>query len=145
MKIEVFSLDPGHLLNFRGRIPTNIFDNSERDGFYTVGAVVNESGEVSLIGLAQFFVDMNRSGECYAELVHIYVFDEYRRKGAGTGLTDKIMSIIGKSGMKKCIAKVPAEGDERLKISPKDLEAFLIESDFLFAKATGTYVRMTDD
>lgn len=156
VKTDIYTLDLDDLKAFGEEIPDKITANVNKPGFFTIGAVGVTDGDEKLVGMSQFYIDITSEGECFANLMYVFVVDGYRRQGVGTKLVDKVNNILKKSEIKMCIARVPEEKSKAIMIPLKDFEKFLKESDFFITKEeivgeteekdkskTKKYIRMT--
>ncbi len=136
MRTGIYTLDKEDLETMKDILPDFVIERSHEPGYFSLGAVGKVDGEDVIVGVAQFYIDINASGECFAYLIYSYVIDEFRRDGIGTKLIDKIGSILKKSDIRMCVARLPIKKDVFLySITPKEnVEDFIKACDFIATK-----------
>lgn len=134
MKTVVRSLNRYSILGFFELVPEPVIKAGRGEGFFPIGIVSTEGNEESLLGMAVFFVNSTPNRRGYAELVYIYVIEEYRRQGLGQQLIEGMDDILKKSGLKFSLAILPPM-DETVgilqDISVEDLKLFLISCGYV--------------
>ena len=136
MRIGIYTLDKDDLNTMADFLPDFVVERAQKPGYFSLGAVGKVDDEDRIVGAAQFYIDINASGECFAYLIYVYVMEDFRRDGIGTKLVDKIGSILKKSDIKMCVVRLPDKKDVFLyKKTPKpDIESFLKACDFITTK-----------
>ena len=136
MRTEIYTLDQEDLSLLRDEIPDYVINRSSEPGFFTLGAVGKADDEDGIIGVAQFYINITEEGECFSELIYVYVNEEYRRNGIGTKLLERVSRILKKSDIKTSTFIVPDPLDDRLgyEISMDDLGKFFGECSYLKSK-----------
>ncbi len=129
MRMYIYTLERDDITPLEQYIPEKVLSNIPEEGYYTLGAVCVREGKAVLMGMAQFYVDMSVSEDCYAELIHVFVLDEYRRKSVGTRLVKKADSTLAGEDLQAFMARISAENTGEL--PEADLEAFLKECSFI--------------
>ena len=100
MRFGIYTLKKKDLGSFEEKLPKYVFDNCEKKGFFTIGAVGSDG---NLIGVTQFYIGMLKDNEFISDIIYVYVKEEYRRNGAATRMLWKSHNIIRKSGVKKSL------------------------------------------
>ena len=100
MRFGIYTLKKKDLGSFVEKLPKYVFDNCEKKGFFTIGAVGSDG---NLIGVTQFYIGMLKDNEFISDIIYVYVKEEYRRNGAATRMLWKSHNIIRKSGVKKSL------------------------------------------
>ncbi|GEM_PF-6909459 len=136
MRIGIYTLDKADMEAVAQFLPDYVVERAHEPGYFSLGAVAKVDGEDRVVGISQFYIDINSSGECFAFLIYNYVMEDFRRNGVGTRLIDKIGSILKKSDIKMCVACLPNKKDVFLySITPKaEVESFIKECDFMVTK-----------
>ena len=137
MKMQIYTLDKSDIMPLARHIPKEVLDNTQKDGFYTLGAVCFPDGKACLSGMIQFYVDQAADGDCYGELTHVYVDEGYRRQSVGIRLTGKADTLLASENVDVFMAKINAKGD----VSSGDLTVDEISA---FLKACG-FIATKDD
>lgn len=150
MRIGIYTLDKDDLNTMADFLPDFVVERAQKPGYFSLGAVGKVDDEDRIVGAAQFYIDINASGECFAYLIYVYVMEDFRRDGIGTKLVDKIGSILKKSDIKMCVACLPNKKDVFLySITPKaEVESFIKECDFMVTKEEivgETFTDMTEN
>ena len=132
MKTAIKSLNRYSILGFYDLIPEPVIKAGRGEGFFPIGIVSREGDEESLLGMAVFFVSSTANRRGYAELIYIYVIEEYRRQGLGQKLMEGMEDILKKSGLKFSLAILPPSETGILRdISSEQLKLFLISCGFV--------------
>ena len=136
MRIGIYTLDKADMEAVAQFLPDYVVERAHEPGYFSLGAVAKVDGEDRVVGISQFYIDINSSGECFEFLIYNYVMEDFRRNGVGTRLIDKIGSILKKSDIKMCVACLPNKKDVFLySITPKaEVESFIKECDFMVTK-----------
>ena len=150
MKVGMYTLDADDLEMFRDSLPEYMIDRAYERGFFTIGAVdesEEESGDDALIGVAQFYINITPQGECFAELIYVYVKEDARRDGIGTKLIERVNRILKKSGIKVCTLLLDvADDDAGYGIPVEEIEEFLQMCSFRKTKEDiNTWATVLDD
>ena len=133
MRTEIYTLDKDDLSMLSGVLPEYVIERADLPGYFSLGAVANVGGEDTLTGVAQFYININADGECFAEVLFVYVLEEYRRQGVGTKLVERINRILKKSDVKTSTLLIPEDADEIMgfETGGKDLENFFKECSYI--------------
>ena len=136
MRTEIYTLDRDDLSMLSGVLPEYVIERANLPGYFSLGAVANVGGEDTLTGVAQFYININTDGECFAEILFIYVLEEYRRQGVGTKLIERINRILKKSDVKTCALLIPEAADELMgyESGGQELEYFFKECSYISTK-----------
>ena len=128
MKTVVKSLNRYSILGFYELVPEPVIKAGRGESFFPIGIVSREGNEESLLGMAVFFVNSTPNRRGYAELIYVYVIEEYRRQGLGMKLMEGMDDILKKSGLKFSLAVLPPSGEDGILqgISSEELKLFLI-------------------
>ncbi|MCR5774134.1 MAG: hypothetical protein K6G42_03520 [Lachnospiraceae bacterium] len=132
MRMHFYTLEKEDISPLEPYIPKHVLSNISAEGYYTLGAVCDPDGDRVLMGMLQFYVGMSETEDCYAELIHVFVLDEYRRRAAGVRLVNKADSIL--SGEDIDIFMVRVSPEDISDLSEEDLESFLKECGFISTK-----------
>ena len=100
MRFGIYTLSKKNLGSFGDKLPEYVFDNSEKRGFFTIGAVDSEN---NLIGVTQFYIGLLKDDEFISDIIYVYVKEEFRGEGAAGRMLWKSHNIIRKSGVKKSL------------------------------------------
>ena len=146
MRIGIYTLDKEDMEAVAQFLPDYVVERAHEPGYFSLGAVAKVDGEDRIVGISQFYIDINSSGECFSFLIYNYVMEDFRRNGVGTKLIDKIGSILKKSDIKMCVACLPNKKDVFLySITPKaEVESFIKECDFMVTKEEIVGETLTD-
>ncbi len=134
MRTEIYTLEKENLDIFEGIIPSEITNNVPEPGYFTIGAVSKVDGEDVLMGLSQFYIDITSEGECFADLMYVYVLDDYREQGIGLKLVEKVNSILKKSDVKSCFTRISKSVKDEALLSMDAITSFLKECSFIPTK-----------
>ncbi len=136
MRVGIYTLDRDDLETMADFLPDFVVERSHEPGYFSLGAVGKNDGEDVIVGVAQFYIDINASGECFSYLIYIYVMEDYRRDGVGIKLINKIGSILKKSDIKMCVARLPIKKDVFLYqlTAKEEVESFIKACDFIATK-----------
>ncbi len=146
MRINIYTLDKENLVYLDKYIPEKIVNNTGEKGYYTLGAVCLNGTSAHLAGVAQFFVDSEKDGTSYAQLIYVYVADRYRRQSLGFRMIDKAGSILTTADVDVFKASVPPESpDETLSnLTGDELKSFLTECGFItYGEKQNALIRFT--
>jgi len=94
MRMRFYTLEQEDIMLFESPIPNSVSDNISEEGYFTLGAVCYTEDGAKLAGMAQFYIGATADEDCYAELVYVYVMDEYRRRSIGVRLVNMADSIL---------------------------------------------------
>ncbi len=130
MQIEIYTLEKEDISPLEQYIPKNIVDNISEEGYYTLGAICYPEDDAVLIGMAQFYVDISVSGDYYAELIYVFILDEFRHNSAGVKLVKEADSILSGGAIDVIIARISPEDISEL--SEADIGEFLKECGFIY-------------
>ena len=127
MRTGMYMLDGDDLEVFRDTLPDYMIDRALERGFFSIGAVAKDGEEDTLVGAAQFYINITPKGECFAELIYVYVVEDCRRQGIGYKLIECINRILKKSGIKVCTLLLDLEEDSLAGygLPVKEIESFL--------------------
>ena len=133
MRTGIFTLDKSHLEMMDTELPNYVVDRAADTGYFTIGAVVTEDDEELLVGAAQFYINITEEGECFAEVIYVYVKDDYRREGIGAKLLERVSRILKKSGVNTSMTLIPASVKSVLKyeMSNEEIESFFKDSSYI--------------
>lgn len=146
MRVALYTLaneDIADLQENYGEFVSNLGKNN----YFSIGAYTESDEEDKLLGVAQFYLNINDDGECYAVLDYIYVNNDIRRQGVGTKLIDKANRVLKMSDVKTSIIDISGN----LSSLPEDEASFcgfLKESGYIAEKSGNTggakrFVRFT--
>ena len=122
MRVVFYTLSRDDMSTFEGKIPGDVIEKTGEEGFYTIGGADKEG---RLIGFTQFYIGNTDKGIPCGDIRYIFVEHDRQRKGAGTKMLSKVHSILGKSGVNKCLVF----------LSKKDAcEVFFKVNGYLFTK-----------
>ncbi len=126
MEIKLYTLRKKDLELFDSVLPDYVYELSDRKNYFTLGATGEDQGKENLLGMAQFRTAVTEDGSLYAEIVYVYVFDEFRRKSVGSVLTDRIIRLTTEAGVGTLTALFPSENDGELttEIPVEEIGAF---------------------
>lgn len=134
MKLIFYTLTKQSLEKMGRLLPGYVIKRGGQEGCFTLGAVQRTEDEKELfVGMCQFLINKVTDTEVVAELAYIYVCEEYRRKGAGLSLLNKLSSILQRSEIKKSLTILVGEEAEILGygVSEEELGEFLRAGDYL--------------
>ncbi len=132
MRMQIYTLERDDIIPLEQYLPEEVLGHMSEEGYYTLGAYYYPGGGEVLMGMAQFYADQAVSGEYYAELIHVYVMEEYRRKAVGVRLLKKADFILSGGEIGPFIARIsPADTGE---LTEAELEAFFKECGFIVTK-----------
>lgn len=136
MRTEIYTLDKNDLETLRGIVPDYVVDRADVKGYFTLGAVKKGNEDEGILGVAQFYVNITPKGECFAEIIYVFVEEEYRRQGMGTKLVERISRVLKKSSINTATFIIPEPIDGRLEyeVSAKEIAAFFKECGYTNAK-----------
>ncbi len=136
MRVGIYTLDKEDLNTMSAYMPDYVIDRAHDPGYFSLGAVSTIDDVDRIVGAAQFYIDINSSGECFAYLIYTYVMEEFRRSGVGSKLIDKIGTILKKSDVRMCVVRLPEKKDVFLykDTSKGDVEKFIKSCDFMATK-----------
>ena len=145
MRTEIYTLDRDDLTILSDYLPEYVVERSYLPGYFTLGAVGQVDEEDTLLGMTQFYININSDGECFAELVYIYVLEDYRHNGVGTRLIERVNRILKKSDIKTCMLLIPSEDDKLMgyETPGTELENFFKECSFITTKEEAAIWRAT--
>ncbi len=136
MRTDIYTLDRDDLTTMSDVLPEYVIERAKLPGYFSLGAVGKVDDDENLLGMAQFYINITSEGECFAQLVYIYVLEEYRHRGVASKLIERVNRILKKSDVKTCITYVP-DKDVKIygqEISAADLENFFKECSFISTK-----------
>ena len=135
MRIEICTLDSEDLKTLGSAIPTYVIERADEDGYYTIG-IVKKKTDDPILGIAQFFVNITRTGECFGELIYIYMTEKYRKQGMGGRMLDHAAGILKRSGISIFTFLLPYPADKKLAypMSQKETESFFGSCGFFKVK-----------
>ena len=110
MRYGLFTISRRDIEDFKELLPDYVFANCKNKGIFMLGAT---DEEMRLMGLTQFFVGMLENGEAIADIVYVYVFDEYRKLGVASRMIREVHKIMKKSGGEKCFAFLEKKQSEQ--------------------------------
>ena len=133
MTTVIKSLNRYSILGFYELIPEPVIRAGRGESFFPIGIVSGEGNEESLLGMAVFFVGSTANHRGYAELIYVYVIEEYRRQGLGHQLMEGMDDILRKSGLKFSLALLPPPEEDGIleDISAEELKMFLISCGYM--------------
>ncbi len=133
MKTVVKSLNRYSILGFYELVPEPVIKAGRGGSFFPIGIVSREGNEGSLLGMAVFFVNSTPNRRGYAELIYVYVIEEYRRQGLGQKLMEGMDDILKKSGLKFSLVLLPPPDSDGIlqDISAEELKLFLISCGYI--------------
>ena len=133
METVIRSLNRYSILSFYELVPEPVIKAGRGESFFPIGIVSREGKEESLLGMAVFFVGSTPNHRGYAELIYVYVIEEYRRQGLGQRLMEGMDDILKKSGLRFSLAVLPPSGDDEIlqDISADEFKLFLISSGYV--------------
>jgi len=133
MKMRICRLEKQNMAAFKGHIPPEVRENIDREGYYTLGAVFYPDGKRILAGMIQVFVDATLHSGSYAELIHVYVEEPFRRQSVGLRLVGAVDDVLASASVNVIIARViPYFSKDTNGSLPKHYkEDFLTECGFL--------------
>ena len=133
METVIKSLNRYSILGFHELVPEPVIKAGRGESCFPIGIVSREGKEESLLGMAVFFVSSTPNHRGYAELIYVYVVEEYRRQGLGQKLMEGIDDILKKSGLKFSLAILPPAGENGIlqDISSDELKMFLISCGYV--------------
>ena len=136
MRVGIYTLDKEDLSTMSTYLPDYVIERAQDPGYFSLGAVSSINDVDRIVGTAQFYIDINSSGECFAYLIYTYVMEGYRRSGVGSKLIDKIGTILKKSDVRMCVVRLPEKKDVFLykDTSKGDVEKFIKSCDFMLTK-----------
>ncbi|MBQ7707803.1 MAG: GNAT family N-acetyltransferase [Lachnospiraceae bacterium] len=126
MRFSIYTLKKKDLGSFEEKLPKYVFDNCEKKGFFTIGAVGSDG---NLIGVTQFYIGILKDNEFISDIIYVYVKEEYRRNGAAGRMLWKSHNIIKKSGVKKSLVFLKDNLNEKMYI-----KEFFENNGYLFMK-----------
>ena len=96
MRIRLFTLKKDEASLFEDNIPQSVCDRIGQRGYFTLCAadVCNDPA-----GLCQFYVGQLYDGRSVAEIVYIYVKEEYRRQGVASRLISGALATMEDSSI----------------------------------------------
>ncbi len=99
MKVICETVKQSHLNRFAGFITEEVFLLAKRKDAVTLGASIEDDGKVIPVGIIQYLrSDLAKES---AEIIWLYVDEEYRRKGIGSKLIETVTEDISKSHINK--------------------------------------------
>ena len=101
MRYGMYTLSRQDVEKFKDALPGYVLANCGRKGVFVIGAS-DKDGQV--IGMAQFYVGMLPGNDAVADIVYVYVADEYRGNGVASKMIAEVHKIMKKSGGEKCLA-----------------------------------------
>ncbi len=146
MKIHIYTLDKENLVYLDKYIPEKIINNTGEKGYYTLGAVSVNDTHACLAGVAQFFVDSEKDGSSYAQLIYVYVADRYRRQTLGFRMIDKAGVVLTTADVDVFKASVPPELPDVTggNLTGEELKSFLVKCGFItYGEKQNDLIRFT--
>lgn len=136
MNTVIKSLNRYSILAFHGLVPEYVIKIGRRDGYYALGMIDREGGKETLIGMSVFYVSSTSGKVGYAEVVYVYMIEEYRRQGQGNKLLRGVDYILRKSGVKYILALLPSAEDNGFgyAMTENELNMFIIAGGFIPAE-----------
>ena len=110
MRYGMYTLGRNSMERFREVLPEYVLANCGRNGVFVVGAAAKDG---RIIGLTQFFVRMLPKDDAVADIVYVYVVDEFRGNGVASRMIAEIHKIMKKSGGEKCLALLKKKQKEQ--------------------------------
>ena len=136
MRMQFYTLEKQDIEPLRQYIPSNTADRTGEEGYFTLGAVCFTEEEAKLMGMAQFYVDSAADSDCYAELVYVYVTEEYRRQSVGARMVSKADAILSAEGVGVFMTRFSPDDENRPagELPGDEKEEFLKECGFIATK-----------
>ena len=136
MRTELYTLDREDLAILEGEVPDYVINRAHDPGYFTLGAVVSDGDEETVVGIAQFFINITPEGECFSEMIYVYVTEKYRHQGIGTKMVERVSRVLKKSSVKTSTFILPDTIDERLgyEADANVITKFFKECDYITAK-----------
>ena len=106
----MYTLDRSSVERFRGVLPEYVLANCGKNGVFVVGETAKDG---RIIGLTQFFVRLLPGDNAIADIVYVYVVDEFRGNGVASRMIAEVHEIMKKSGGEKCLALLKKKQKER--------------------------------
>ena len=133
MRTDIYTLYSSSIEKMADVLPDYVRNKAGRNGCFNLGAVVEVNGVKELVGMCQFFVNQANENTIIAELVYMYIYKGYRRKGIGLSLVDKMISITKKSRIGNNLTVIMKDEAKSLgyELMPDEIEEFLTESGFV--------------
>ena len=134
--IKIYSLKETSSNSSFNMIPEYVVSNIGKEGYYTLLATDKKDEDEAFVGIAQFCVDINVRGKFFAELVYIYVAENYRLMDAGYKLMQKVGDILRDQEVDVITATIPYNemGEVISDISEQGIGIFFRECGFLTAR-----------
>lgn len=135
MKTEICTLDSEDLRTLGSAIPKYVIDRADEDGYYTIG-IVEKKTDDPILGIAQFFVNITPTGECFGELIYVYMAEQYRKQGMAARMLDHAAGILKRSGISVFTFIIPNPVSKKLEyvLTVRDMEAFFGKCGFFKVK-----------
>ncbi len=136
MRTELYTLDREDLVALEGEVPEYVISRAHDPGYFTLGAVTSKDDDDIVVGIAQFFINITPDGECFSEMIYVYVDKEYRRQGIGTKMVERVSRILKKSSVRTSTFILPDTLDDRLdyESGADEISKFFKECDYISAK-----------
>ena len=128
METVIRSLNRYAILNFHDIVPEYVIQAGRREGYFALGIVGKTGDEESLVGMTVFFVSSTGNHRPYAEIVYVYVIEEFRRQGLGKQLLNAMEGVLKKSGQKFSLALLPDPESEEFQYATEaeELQQFFV-------------------
>jgi GNAT superfamily N-acetyltransferase len=110
MKCGMFTLAKSDIGMFADEIPQYVLENCDKKGTFLLGAA---DGDSNLLGFTQFFVGVLESGEIIADIVYVFVNEDYRQQGVASKMLNKVHNILKKSNVKKSLVFLKKKQNEK--------------------------------
>ena len=137
METVIKSLNRYSILAFHDLVPEYALLLGRKEGSFALGLVTKGEQSESLIGMVVFHVSSTARRIGYAEVVYVYIIEEYRRQGLGAKLLRGTDVILRKSGVHFIMAHLPS-GEENgfgYNLPAKGLRRFFIAGGYVPADA----------
>ncbi len=135
METVIKSLNRYSILAFHDLVPDYVLILGRKKGNFTLGIVTKGEPE-SLIGMAVFRVSSTDKNVGYAEVIYVYIIEEYRRQGLGSRLLLGTDIILQKSRVHFSMALLPSRDEDGFgyELSASELRMFFIAGGYVFAE-----------
>ncbi len=134
--IKIYSLKETSSNSSFNMVPEYVVSNIGKEGYYTLLATDQKDEDEAFVGIVQFSVNIGGRGNFFAELLYIYVAENYRLMDTGYKLIQKANDILRDQEVDVITATIPynEKGEVISDISEQEIGIFFRECGFLTAE-----------
>ncbi|MCR5452209.1 MAG: GNAT family N-acetyltransferase [Lachnospiraceae bacterium] len=126
MKVELYTLKKDDVECFSSSLPKDVYENTDKDGFFAIGAVGTREKQSVPVGIIQFHTNITSDEQFFVEITYLYIAEDYRRDGIGSTLIDSVRNINKNSAVDILTALIPTEdiNENNMDITVKEFGEF---------------------